>query len=389
MKNNRDIAIVGYAETKIQLRSGRSAYDFAAEALDQLLEQTGIDKDAIDGLAVAESMSDTANPFWPAYMADMLGLAPEWLESLGLGGVSSIGGVARAVAAIQAGLCTTAVVLSSDVQSSVNQSEQGGQRHEFQYPTGLRGPVGVFGLLTQRYRHLHELDERALARLAVTQRNHAILNDNACEKLRAPLTEQDYLKSKYVSEPLRLLDSVMVCDGANCVLVTTVENARRLGLKKAVFPTAYAEITNYKAFDPQAEIIESGFSLVGPKALAQAGMTARDIRMFHPYDDFLIAILLQLEQIGFCGAGEGSRFILDTDMSFKGSLPLNTGGGQISAGQPGLAGGGVNLVEAVRQMFGEAGERQVADTRNAMVTGIGVIPIGRNWSTSGVLILEQ
>jgi acetyl-CoA acetyltransferase len=281
------------------------------------------------------------------------------------------------------------LVLSSDAQSSANQSEQGGQRHEFQYPTGLRGPVGVFGLLTQRYRHLHNLKDQALARLAVTQRNHAILNDNACDKLRTPLTEQDYLKSKYVSEPLRMLDSVMVCDGANAVLITTAENARRLGLTKAVFPTAYAEITNYKAFDSQAEIIESGFSMVGPKALAQAGMTTRDIRMFHPYDDFLIAILLQLEQIGFCGAGDGSDFILDTDMSFKGRLPLNTGGGQISAGQPGLAGGGVNLVEAVRQMFGEGGARQVADTRNAMVTGIGVIPIGRNWSTSGVLILEQ
>jgi acetyl-CoA acetyltransferase len=389
MKNNRDVAIVGYAETKSKLRSGRSAYDLAAEALDQLLQRTGIDKNEIDGLAVAEAMSDTANPFWPAYMADMLGLSPTWLESLGLGGVSSVGGVARAVAAIQAGFCTTVLVLSSDAQSSANQSEQGGQRHEFQYPTGLRGPVGVFGLLTQRYRHLHNLKDQALARLAVTQRNHAILNDNACDKLRTPLTEQDYLKSKYVSEPLRMLDSVMVCDGANAVLITTAENARRLGLTKAVFPTAYAEITNYKAFDSQAEIIESGFSMVGPKALAQAGMTTRDIRMFHPYDDFLIAILLQLEQIGFCGAGEGSDFILDTDMSFKGRLPLNTGGGQISAGQPGLAGGGVNLVEAVRQMFGEGGARQVADTRNAMVTGIGVIPIGRNWSTSGVLILEQ
>src|SRR5690606_21363701 len=262
-------------------------------------------------------------------------------------------------------------------------------RFEFQYPTGLRGPVGAFGLLTQRYRHLYQLDDNALAKLAVTQRRHALLNDNACQKLRKPLTEADYLNSKVVSDPMRMLDSVMVCDGANGVLVTTRANAQRLGLTRAVFPTAYAEVTNYKAFSPEVEITETGFSQVGPKALAKAGMKVGDVRSFHPYDDFLIAIMIQMEQIGFCGIGEGSRFILDTDLGFDGKLPLNTGGGQISAGQPGLAGGGVNLVEAVRQLFGDGGARQVKDRQNAMVTGIGVIPIGRNWSTSAVLILEQ
>jgi len=111
--------------------------------------------------------------------------------------------------------------------------------------------------------------------------------------------------------------------------------------------------------------------------------------MFHPYDDFLIAEMLQLEQIGFCRPGEGSDFLLDRDISYRGGIPINTGGGQISAGQPGLAGGGLNLVEGVRQMFGEAGQRQVKKTDNAMVTGIGVIPYGRNWGSSSVLIIES
>jgi acetyl-CoA acetyltransferase len=188
---------------------------------------------------------------------------------------------------------------------------------------------------------------------------------------------------------LRMLDSVMVCDGANAVIVTSTENAKRLGAKKMIHPTGYGELLNFNGAVANPDITESGFTVAGPKALKQAGMTPEDIRMFHPYDDFLIAILLQLEHIGFCKRGEGSDYILRTDMSHKGKLPLNTGGGQISAGQPGLAGGGLNLVEAVRQMFGEAGERQVADPRNAMVTGIGAIPYGRNWSVSNVLILEQ
>ncbi len=384
----RDVAIVGYAETKIEMKGGRTSYELAGDALDQILRRTNFDKSEIDGLTVSETMSESANPFWAQYMADMLGLSPTWLDLMGLGGVSSIGGVARAAMAIRAGLCTTVLVLAADAQSSGQTPEQGAQRFEFQYPTGLRGPVGAFGMIMRRYDHLYGLKREALARLAVTQRNHALLNDNACSRLRKPITEDDYLQSKLVSDPLRVLDSVMVCDGANAVLVTSAENAKKRGMK-AIYPTGYAELTGYNATNPMAEILDNGFSKVGPKALAQAGLKPSDVQSFHPYDDFLIAIMLQLEGIGFCETGKGADFVLGHDMSFSGDLPLNTGGGQISAGQPGLAGGGLNLVEAVRQLFGEGGERQIARTDNAMVTGIGGIPYARNWCTSGVLILEQ
>lgn len=384
----RDIAIVGYAETQIDVRTGRTSYELAGDALDEILRTTKFDKSEIDGLSVSETMSESANPFWAQYMADMLGLSPSWLELMGLGGVSSIGGVARAAMAIRAGMCNTVLVLAADAQSSGATPEQGAQRFEFQYPTGLRGPVGAFGMIMRRYDHLYGLKPEALARLAVTQRNHALQNDNACPRLKKPITERDYLNSKLVSDPLRVLDSVMVCDGANAVLVTSAAIAKKRGMK-AVYPTGYAELTGYNAVNPMAEIFESGFSVVGPKALARAGLKTADIQSFHPYDDFLIAIMLQLEHIGFCENGKGSEFVLGTDMSHRGTLPLNTGGGQISAGQPGLAGGGLNLVEAVRQMFGDGGSRQIARTENAMVTGIGGIPYARNWCTSGVLILEQ
>lgn len=389
MSKKKDIAIVGYGETPVVARGGRSSYDLATEVLEQVLTQTGIDKSEIDGIAVSETMSETSNPFWAVFLAEHLGLQTNWTQVNGLGGASTIAGIARAAAAIRDGQARTVLVIASDAQSSYPATEQGGQRWEWQYPVGLRGPTGVFGLLMQRYEHQHGLKYEALAKLAVTQRNHALLNPNATAKLKTPLTEKDYLDSKFVSTPLRVLDSVMVCDGANGVLVTSTENAKRLGLKRAVYPVGYGEVANYKVSDPTADITESGFTVAGPRALSQAGMTPKDVRMFQPYDDFLIAILLQLEQIGFCERGQGSDYILNTDFSFRGQLPLNTGGGQISAGQPGLAGGGLNLIEAVRQMFGEAGERQVSDPRNAMVTGIGVIPYGRNWSVSNVMILEQ
>ncbi|MCA1396241.1 MULTISPECIES: thiolase family protein [Bradyrhizobium] len=384
----RDVAIVGYSETKIDVRTGRTSYELAGDALDEILVRTNVDKSEIDGLSVSETMSESANPFWAQYMADVLGISPSWLELMGLGGVSSIGGVARAAMAIRGGMCSIALVLAADAQSSGATPEQGAQRHEFQYPTGLRGPVGAFGMIMRRYDHLYGLNRDALAKLAVTQRQHSILNDNACPRLRKPMTEHDYLNSKLVSDPLRVLDSVMVCDGANAVLVMSAAEATRRGLK-AVYPTGYAERTHYKVTEPMTEIMDSGFLEVGPRALKQAGLEASDIQSFHPYDDFIIAIMLQLEQIGFCPQGAGADFVLSRDMTFKGDLPLNTGGGQISAGQPGLAGGGLNLVEAVRQMFGDGGPRQIKRTRNAMVTGIGGIPYARNWCTSGVMILEQ
>lgn len=389
MSKRKDIAVIGYGETKIVLRGGRSSYDLAGDVLDQILARTGIEKSRIDGLAISETMSETSNPFWGVYMAEMLGLSPTWIQVNGMGGASAIAGIARAAAAIRDGMCETALVLASDAQSSYPPTEQGAWRYEFQYPTGLRGPVGTFGVLSRRYRHQYGLKDEALAKLAVTQRSHALMNPNACDKLRVPLTEQDYLKSKFVSEPLRMLDSVMVCDGANGVLVTSTENAKRMGARKMIHPVGYGEITNFRGAEMLADITVSGFTVAGPRALKQAGMTTKDVRMIMPYDDFLIAIVITLEDVGFCAKGEGCDFVLGTDLSWRGTLPLNTSGGQISAGQPGLAGGGLNLVEAVRQMFGEAGERQVSDPVNAMVTGIGVIPYGRNWGVSNVLILEQ
>ncbi len=389
MSKRKDIAVVGYGETKVTLRGGRSSYDLAAEVFEQVLNQTGLSPKDIDGISIAETMSETGNPFWAVYMCEMLGISPTWTQVNGLGGASGIGGIARAAAAIRDGLCTTVFIVAADAQSSSKPTEQGAQRYEFQYPMGLRGPVGAFGLISQRYRHQYGLKDEALAKLAVTQRQHALMNPNACDKLRVPLTEKQYLESKYVSEPLRMLDSVMVCDGGNGLLVTSTENAKRLGLKKMVHPTGYGEIVNFKGAEPLADITVSGFSVAGPKALKQAGMTTKDVRMIMPYDDFLIALVITLEDIGFCEKGKGCDFVLATDFSHTGTLPLNTSGGQISAGQPGLAGGGLNLVEGVRQMFGEAGERQVSDPRNCMVTGIGVIPYGRNWGVSNVLVMEQ
>lgn len=384
----RDIVIAGYSETKIDFKTGRSAYDLAGEALSMLLESTGIQKDVIDGLSVTTALSEASNPFFAVYMTDALGLTPSWLNYGGIGGCSATGGVARAMSAIRDGMCEVAVVISADAPSTDWRSNYGAYRGEFQDPQGVQGPPATFGLLMSRYIHQYGLKPEALGKIAITQREHALHNENGYQKLRKPLTMDDYLASRVVSDPLRMLDSVMFCDGANAFLVTTEKMAEKLGIKKVVYPVAYAEVTNFNGNQSCPDITESGFTKIGPAVLEKAGMKPGDVRMFQPYDDFTIAVMMKFEAFGFCKRGEGSDFTLRTDLSFKGELPLNTGGGQISAGQPGLASGGLNLAEAVRQMFGEGGTRQVADPRNAVVTGIGVIPYARNWGVSSAMVLE-
>jgi acetyl-CoA acetyltransferase len=385
----RDIVIAGYSETPIDFKTGRSAYDLAGEAFAKILAATHIDKDAIDGLSVAMPLSEAPNPFFAAYMVEALGLMPTWLNCGALGGCSAIGGVSRAASAIRDGLCEVALVLSADAPSTVWRANYGAYRPEFQDPTGVQGPPASFGLLMSRYHHQFGIKSEALGKIAVTQRQHALHNDNAYAKLKKPITMADYETSRVIADPLKLLDCVMFCDGANAFLVTTETRARELGLSKMAYPTAYAEITNYNGNKSCPDITETGFASVAPKVYRQSGLAAKDIRMFQPYDDFTIAVMMKFEDFGFCKRGQGSDFTLDTDLSIKGTLPLNTGGGQISAGQPGLASGGLNLAEAVRQMFGEGGGRQIDNPKNALVTGIGVIPYARNWGTSAAMILEK
>lgn len=384
----RDIVIAGYAEVRSAVRSQRSAYDIAGEVFAGLLETCGIGPREIDGLSVTAATSECANPFYAAFVCDALGLEVNWLNLAALGGCSAISGVARAMSAIRDGQCRCVLVISADAPTTASRASFGAWRDEFQAPQGVLTPPAAFGLIMSRYAARHGLDPDALGKIAVTQRAHGLRNPNACEALRKPLALPDYRSARMIADPLRLLDCVMLCDGGSAVLVTTRNNANRLGLRRQAFPVAYAEVSNPAPAQPAPEVTDTGFAAIAPRLFASAGCRPQDIRMLQLYDDFTIAVLMQMEAFGYCAAGEGSRFVLDTDLSHAGALPLNTGGGQLSSGQPGLAGGGVQLTEAVRQLFGEAGERQVDDARNALVTGIGVIPYGRNWTTSAAMVLE-
>jgi acetyl-CoA acetyltransferase len=316
----------------------------------------------------------------------MLGLEVGFCEQVHTGGCSAVGAVARAAAAIDAGLCEVALCLYADTHvREHNGRNDRNYRRDWTEPYGLLGPPGAFGLLQRAYDAKYGVDLRALGKLAVTQRNHALMNENACEELRVPITVEDYLKSRIIADPIRLLDCVMLADGAAGLIVTSRKRAKEKGLNKCVIPIGYAERTNFLGGENFVDVTRSGHEIAGKKALAAAGLDIKGIKSFHPYDDFLIAIVIQFEALGFCTPGQGMAFVRDTDLSYKGTLPMNTGGGQISAGQAACS--SHNLIEAVRQLMGEAGERQVKDTSNALVTGIGWINYGRNWGSSAALAL--
>lgn len=387
---DKEIAIIAYAEIPNQRNSGKRPYEFGAEIMAQLMGRSGVRHSDIDGLAVISPIAEAGNTFYSIAMADTLGLAPRWSQVTDIGGCSPIGNVARAAAAIQSGQCEMVMCIAADSSSAgVAGRRLGGFREEFMDTSGFQGPPIAFGVLSHAYDQQYGLSLEALGKLAVTQRNGALVNENAVSSLRKPITVEDYLNSRMIAEPIRLLDCVMRVDGGSGLLVTTADRAKSLGLDNVIYPVAYSELTNFGPDDNTPDITETGFSVVGPEVLEKASMSCGDIDMFQPYDDFLIAIMLQMEQIGFCKRGEGSDYILSNDLSPTGVLPTNTGGGQISCGQPGLGGGGVNLTETVRQLFGEAGDRQVPDAGTAMVTGIGFIPYLRNWGCSAAMIMER
>jgi acetyl-CoA acetyltransferase len=382
---DRDIAIASYYECQPQRKGNRTVFDFATEAATGALEAARLKKTDVDGVITNMAQSGATSTFWSILISEYLGMSPGWLESVDVGGGSPLAGVARAGAAIKAGFAHTVLVVMADCSSSARLSRNLGYRVEFEDPYGPAGPPGLFGLIVNRYKHQYGDPEEAMCKIAMTQRRHAQLNPKAL--LRQPMSREDYFNSRMIGDGIRLLDCVMPADGGLAVVVTSGQRAREL-TDKPVYLTGYSETHNFDGTNLLPDTTVSGFSIACPQALEQAGLRIDDVDMFQPYDDFTIAVIMKLEDAGFCKKGEGKDFVLATDLSFEGKLPLNTGGGQISVGQPGLSAGMIQVVEAVRQLRGEGGERQVKDPKNALVTGIGYVNFLRNWDTSIAGVLE-
>jgi len=359
----------------------RGAHWFMARALKALIDGAGISKDEIDGLCVA---SFTLAPDSAVGLTQHLGLTPRWLDHIPMGGASAIVSLRRAARAVQAGDAEIVACIAGDTNQidSFRQSTASFSMfaQDAVYPYGAGGPNGSFAFLTSYYMRTYGARPEDFGKLCVAQRSNALRNPNALFK--KPLTLDEYLGARLVADPLRLFDCVMPCAGADAFLVMSEERAQRLGLRHARLTGA---IERHNAFPDDPVQHRGGWVMDRDQLYAAAGIGPADIDVLEVYDDYPVVCVFQIEDLGFCAKGEGPEFIRRHSFEANGSFPFNTSGGQLSVGQAGAAGGTLGLVEAIRQVTGQAAA-QVGNVRHALVSGYGMINFDRGLC-SGAAIL--
>ena len=364
---SRRAVIAGVGHTAFGKLEGRSPWHLEAEAASAAVADAGLRPADVDGLLTdpgpSQGILDGITPHF-LRLGAQLGLDPDYTGSEILGGAGSVAIVERAALAVEAGLCDVCLCLYGDSPLTTPGSFQDGRGDEAAF--GFFGAVGLHALAARRHMHLYGTRAEHLGEAAVAARSHAARTPHA--QKRRPISMDDYLASEPLVEPLRRLDCCLVSDGAAAVLVTTEERAgdlrcpaiRFLGHAQAHSLSTYASLDHFDTL-PAARC--------GPKALGRAGLTPADVDVALLYDCFTIVVLLQLEDYGFCKKGESGPFVEGGRIGPGGSLPVNPSGGLLAEG---YGGGMLHVIEAVRQLRGEAGERQVPGAETALVSGHGL-----------------
>ncbi len=360
----------------------RSAHWWLARALSGLLKASGLKKDQVDGLTVS---SFTLAPDTAIGFTQHVGLSPRWLDHIPLGGASGVVALRRAARAVQAGDANVIACIAGDTNhvdsfrlTLANFSQFA---RDAVYPYGAGGPNASFAFLTAYYMRAYGARPEDFGRLCVAQRANALRYAQALFK--KPLSMEEYLRARLIAEPLRLFDCVMPCAGAEAFLVMEEERAKALNLRYARLLGA---VERHNAFSSDPVQMRAGWALERDALYAQAGCGPQAMDFVQTYDDYPVISLMQLEDLGFCAKGEGPAFARDHVFTWDGDFPLNTCGGQLSAGQAGAAGGFLGMVEAIRQLTGQAEGRQVRHARRGLVSGFGMINYDRGLG-SGAAIL--
>jgi acetyl-CoA acetyltransferase len=314
-----------------------------------------------------------------------LGLSPRWLDHVPFGGASGIVMLRRAARAVQAGDAEVVACVAGDTNhvdsfrlTLANFSQFA---RDAVYPYGAGGPNASFAFLTAYYMRTYGATREDFGKLCVAQRANALRFPFALFK--KPLTLEEYLAARPIADPLHLFDCVMPCAGADAFLVLTEQRAKALNIP---FVRLRATIERHNAFASDPVQMRAGWALDRADLYEQAGAGPEDLDFVETYDDYPVISVMQIEDLGFCGKGEGPAFIRKHSFTWDGSFPLNTSGGQLSVGQAGAAGGSLGLVEALRQLTAQAHGRQVKDAKLGLVSGFGMINFDRGLG-SGAAIL--
>ena len=369
MSISGQIALAGAYEHPTRWAPDKSESLIMAECARGALEDAGLELSDVDGLFAA-SMSMGA--MGVVSLAEYLNIKPRYLDGTNIGGSSFVAHVSHAAAAIHAGLCEVALILYGSTAASnamaIGTGLGGGGGDPavaFMAPYGMT-TVGSYALVAQRHAHLYGTQPEQLAEIAVTMRQHASLNPEA--KMQKPITVEDVLDSRVISTPLHLLDCCIISDGGGALIVTSLERARDLAKPPIVLQGCGEAVCHQEIGSPDLLTIAARQS--GDQAFAMAGIDRDAVDLCTIYDSFTITLLVTLENLGFCKPGEGGAFVEGGRIGLGGALPVNPDGGGLSSNHPGMR--GIFLViEAVRQLRGGLGSRQVEDAEIALVHGTG------------------
>jgi acetyl-CoA acetyltransferase len=347
----------------------KSPFELHQQAASRAIADAGLTKDDVDGFG-----STGTGLLAPIEVAEYCGLRPAWADGTGVGGSTWEFMAEHAVEAIQAGHAEVVVLAYGSTARADLKSGRRGANLSF----GTRGPVqfdAPYGhTLIAKYamvarRHMHEFGTtiEQLAEIAVSARHNAALNPDAY--YRDPITVDDVQSAPMVADPFTTLHCCIRSDGGGAVVLTSEDRARDCP-KAPVWVLGSGEALSHTTMSEWDDFTESPAARSARQAFGRAGLTPTDVDVCEIYDAFTSMVLLSVEALGFCKKGEGGPFVEGGTLRVGGLLPTNTDGGGLSACHPGMRGMFL-MVEAVRQLRGEAGDRQVADASIACVNGTG------------------
>lgn len=365
--------------------SDRPVHWWIGAALKGLLDGTGLSKEQIDGFSLS---SFTLAPDNPVGVAQHMGLCLRWIDGISLGGASGVVALRHAARAVQSGDADVVACVAADtnVRGSFRDLVANFSRfsQDATYPYGSAGPNASFALLTDNYMRAFGAMPEDFGKLAVAQRVNAMSNPHAL--LRNPLSLDDYLNSRLISDPLRLFDCVMPCAGAEAFLVMREDLAQDYDIP---YINILGTIERHNAFADDPVQIRGGWDMDMGELWETSGIQPKDVDVVQTYDDYPVISMMQFEDLGFCRKGEGPEFVRHHEFTGSGSFPHNTSGGQLSVGQAGAAGGFLGLVETLRQLTGTAIGSQVPGAELGLASGFGMINYDRGLCSAAAVLSRR
>lgn len=363
-------AVVGVGQAGLGQARGYTEQEVLAQAAMAAIADAGLSLKDIDGITTCSSLS----PMWAMSVVEYLGIRPTFLDSTMIGGSSYVAHLLPAMHALASGQCNAVLVCYGSTQrtATFNRADLtrvrkflDPQPYETPYDPPL--PVAAYALAASRHMHQYGTTRKQLSEVAVAARKWAQLNPEAA--MREPLSLEDVAAARPVCEPFTVRDCCMVSDGAGAFVLTRSDRARHCA-KKPVYVMGNATAVWNRQVSSMHDLTVTAALESGKRCYEMAGVTAQDVDLAMLYDAFSINTILFLEDLGFCRKGEGGAFVDDGAIAPGGRLAVNTNGGGLSCVHPGMYGVFL-MVEAVRQLRGECGARQLKDPNLALVHGNG------------------